>query len=166
MKAIPVKISPDGYKVSWFIIQYSLIISLILLSTLTQQVQAQDAEQFTIGDLIAIPGQIVAGKLIIEEGSDAGSFIPVSIICGEKPGPVLTLTAGVHGTEYVPVIALQKMLKEINPAELSGVLVLVHVANVPSYLGRGVYSNPIDFKNLNRVFPGKMDGTFSERLAY
>jgi predicted deacylase len=57
-------------------------------------------------------------------------------------------------------------LKEIDPAELSGILVLVQVANVPSYLGRGVYSNPFDFKNLNRVFPGKIDGTFSERLAY
>jgi len=166
MKDIPVKISPDGYKVSWFIIQCSLIIALILLSTPSQKVQAQETEQFAIGDLIAVPGQKVTGKLIVEKGSDAGSFIPVSIICGEKPGPVLALTAGVHGTEYVPVIALQRILKEINPAELSGVLVLVHVANVPSYLGRGVYSNPIDFKNLNRVFPGKMDGTFSERLAY
>ena len=166
MKAIPVKISPDGYKVSWFIIQCSLIIALILLSTSSQKVQAQETEQFAIGDLVAVPGQKVTGKLIVETGSDAGSFIPISIICGEKPGPVLTLTAGVHGTEYVPVIALQQILKEIDPAELSGVLVLVQVANIPSFLGRGVYSNPIDFKNLNRVFPGKMDGTFSERLAF
>jgi predicted deacylase len=143
-----------------------LIVAFILLFTSLQKVHAQEIEQLAIGDLIAVPGQKVTGKLIVEKGSDTGSFIPVSIICGEKPGPVLTLTAGVHGTEYVPVITLQKILKDIDPTVLSGVLVLVHVANVPSYLGRGVYSNPIDFKNLNRVFPGKMNGTFSERLAY
>ncbi len=140
--------------------------AFILLFASLQKVQAQETEQFAIGDLVAVPGQKVTGKLIVEKGSDAGSFIPISIIAGEKPGPVLTLNAGIHGTEYVPVIALQKILKETDPAELSGVLVLVQVANVPSYLGRGVYSNPIDFKNLNRVFPGKEDGTFAERLAY
>ena len=142
------------------------MIAFLLLFTSSQDIHAQETEQFAIGDLIAVPGQKVTGTLIVEEGSDAGSYIPISIIRGEKPGPVLTLNAGIHGTEYVPVIALQKILEEIDPAALSGILVLVHVANVPSYLGRGVYSNPIDFRNLNRVFPGKMDGTFSERLAY
>ncbi|MEA3479921.1 MAG: succinylglutamate desuccinylase/aspartoacylase family protein [Bacteroidota bacterium] len=166
MKNIPIKVSPHGFTVSWFLIQCSLIVAFAILFTSLQKVYAQETEQFAIGDLVAVPGQKVTGKLIIEKGSDAGSFIPVSIVCGEKPGPVLTMTAGVHGTEYVPVIALQKILREIDPAELSGVLVLVHVTNVPSFLGRGVYSNPIDSLNLNRVFPGKMDGTFSERLAY
>jgi predicted deacylase len=61
---------------------------------------------------------------------------------------------------------LQKIRKEIKPVDLSGILILVHVANVPSFQGRAVYSNPIDSKNLNREFPGRADGTFSERLAY
>jgi len=41
----------------------------------------------------------------------------------------------------------------------------VHVANMPSFLGRTIYYSPADGKNLNRVFPGKADGTLSERIA-
>ena len=141
-----------------------IIIAFLVLSSAV--INAQYKEVYSIGSIQANPGEKVSGKLIVNEGVDKGSFIPVSIISGEKLGPVLTLNAGIHGTEYVPVIALQKILKEIDPAELSGTLVLVQIANVPSFLGRGVYSNPIDFKNLNRVYPGKAEGTFSERLAF
>ena len=42
---------------------------------------------------------------------------------------------------------------------------MVHVANMPSFLGRTIYYSPADGKNLNRVFPGKADGTLSERIA-
>ena len=42
---------------------------------------------------------------------------------------------------------------------------MVHVANMPSFLGRTIYYSPIDGKNLNRVYPGKADGTISERIA-
>jgi len=45
-------------------------------------------------------------------------------------------------------------------------VLLVHVANLPSYLRRTVYYSPIDGKNLNRVYPGRADGTVSERIAH
>ena len=45
-------------------------------------------------------------------------------------------------------------------------MLLVQVANLPSFLRRTVYYSPIDGKNLNRVYPGKRDGTVSERIAY
>ncbi len=43
---------------------------------------------------------------------------------------------------------------------------MVQVANIPAFLSRSVYKGPIDQKNLNRVFPGKEDGTISERIAF
>jgi predicted deacylase len=49
---------------------------------------------------------------------------------------------------------------------LAGTLILVHVANMPSFLGRTVYFSPVDGKNLNRVYPGQTDGTVSQRIAY
>lgn len=49
---------------------------------------------------------------------------------------------------------------------LSGTLVLVHIANLPGFQKRIIYYNPHDWKNLNRVFPGKKDGTQSERIAH
>ena len=49
---------------------------------------------------------------------------------------------------------------------MSGTVIMVHVANMPSFLGRTVYFSPVDGKNLNRVYPGRIDGTVSERIAY
>jgi hypothetical protein len=67
--------------------------------------------------------------------------------------------------EYPPILALQKLLTALDPKTLSGTVIMVHVANMPSFLGRTIYYSPIDGHNLNRVFPGKADGTISERIA-
>ena len=141
-------------------------IIILLLALFSITLNAQDVASFTIGSVTAKRGELASGKLVIEEGIDEGTFVPFSIIHGSKPGPVLTLNAGLHGTEYVPVIVLQKLLKEIEPDQLSGTLVLVHIANIPGFKGLVVYNNPVDKKNPNRSYPGKKDGTLSERTAY
>lgn len=102
----------------------------------------------------------------IPAGADAGTFIPVTTIRGAQTGPVLALIAGNHGYEYPPIVALQRLRGEIDPQRLSGTILMVHVANMPSFLGRTIYFSPVDGKNLNRVYPGKADGTVSERIAY
>jgi predicted deacylase len=102
----------------------------------------------------------------IPAAMDAGTEIPVTTVRGAKPGPVLALIAGNHGYEYPPILALQRLLAEIDPAEVSGTILMVHVANMPSFLGRTVYFSPVDGKNLNRVYPGKQNGTVSERIAW
>ncbi len=127
---------------------------------------AQAAEPFNVGTLAAKPGEKVSGFLEVPAGVDAATRIPVTVIHGAKPGPVLALIAGTHGYEYAPIIALQRLPAQIDPAQLSGTVILVHIANMPSFLGRTIYYSPIDGKNLNRVYPGKADGTVSERIAY
>src|ERR1700683_5060643 len=102
----------------------------------------------------------------IRAAIDAGTQIPVTTIEGATPGPTLALIAGNHGYEYPPILALQRLRAEIDSAALSGTLILVHVANMPSFLGRTIYFSPVDGKNLNRVYPGRPDGTVSERIAY
>ena len=87
--------------------------------------------------------------------ADAGTQIPVTTIEGAQPGPTLALIAGNHGYEYPPILALQQLRTEIDAAALSGTVILVHVANMPSFLGRTVYFSPVDGKNLNRVYPGR-----------
>lgn len=138
---------------------------LVLLACVPTALTAQEGS-FTLGPLTARPGERVSGFLPVPAGVDAGTEIPVTVIHGAKPGPVLALVAGTHGYEYAPVIALQKIRTQIDPAQLSGTVILVHVANMPSFLGRTIYYSPVDGKNLNRVFPGKPDGTVSERIAY
>ena len=78
---------------------------------------------------------------------------------------MLLLVAGTHGMEYVPILALQRLRTTIDPRTLRGTVLMVHTANMPSFLGRTIYYSPVDGKNLNRVFPGKADGTLSERIA-
>ena len=123
-------------------------------------------QPFTIGQVSAAPGTLAAGTLAISaRGADSGTTIPISILHGSRPGPVLALIAGTHGMEYVPIVALQRLRTAIDPKSLRGTIVMVHVANVPSFLGRTVYYSPVDGKNLNRVYPGRPDGSISERIA-
>jgi predicted deacylase len=121
---------------------------------------------FTVGPVTAAPGSTAGGTIQIpaRQGDD-GTSLPISVIHGTKPGPVLALVAGVHGQEYTPVLALQNLRRSIDPKTLAGTVIMVHVANMPAYLARTIYYSPVDNKNLNRVFPGKSDGTISERIA-
>jgi predicted deacylase len=114
-----------------------------------------------VGPVRAAAGQMASG--IIDVGD---ATIPVSIFNGAKDGPILALIAGNHGYEYPPILALQKLRPKLNAKKLAGAVIMVHVANMPSFLGRTVYFSPIDQKNLNRVYPGKKDGTVSDRIAY
>ncbi len=120
----------------------------------------------TVGTITAQPGTTASGDLLgPARGSEPGTTIPITLINGARPGPVLALVAAVHGFEYPPVIALQRLRAAIDPKGLAGSIIMVHVANMPGFLGRAIYYTPGDRKNLNRVFPGRPDGTISERIA-
>ncbi len=139
----------------------SVIVGAVLVAA---PVAAQSP--ITIGSVTAAPGTMASGRLDVPaRGAEAGTTIPISILNGARPGPVLALVAGTHGAEYPPVLALQRLRRLIDPTGLSGAIVMVHVANMPSFLGRTIYYTPGDAKNLNRVFPGRADGTISERIA-
>lgn len=92
--------------------------------------------------------------------------IPITIFHGAHKGPVLGITAGVHGYEYAPILAGQRLIEQIDPTSLRGTIILVQIANLASFLGRSPYLNPLDDKNLNRVFPGNPNGTITERIAH
>ncbi len=114
-----------------------------------------------VGSAVAASGEAVSGTL------DLGtSFVPFTIFNGARDGAVLALVAGNHGYEYPPILALQMLRPRIHPRKLAGAVIMVHVANMPSFLGRTVYFSPLDQKNLNRVYPGKADGTPSEKIAH
>jgi predicted deacylase len=139
---------------------FAITIACALTATLAH------AQGFRVGDVTAQPGTLASGELAIApSATDAGTRVPFSIVHGAKPGPVLALIAGVHGQEYTPVLALQRLRTTVDPATLAGTVIMVHVANMPSYTGRTIYYSPADRKNLNRVFPGRADGTLSERIA-
>jgi len=120
----------------------------------------------SVGGVAGSPGEIKSGYIEIDPLNDAGTRIPVSIIQGSSPGPTLALIAGTHGYEYPGITALQRVRASIDPKQLSGSLVLVHIANPPSFYARTIYYSPADGQNLNRMYPGIADGTLSQRIAF
>jgi uncharacterized protein len=94
-----------------------------------------------------------------------GVEIPFGIVEGAEPGPCLLITAGVHGSEYCSIEAAVRMLK-MAPGRLKGTLLVLPILNVQGFQKRSIYVMPEDGKNLNRMFPGKPDGTVSEKLAH
>jgi len=126
---------------------------------------ARGESALTVGPLTARPGEAVSGWLDVPSSSDPGTRIPVSVVNGAGPGPVLALVAGTHGYEYTSIVALQRLLPKLDPGRMRGAVILVHMASPPTFYGRRIYYG-LDGKNLNRVYPGKADGTQSERIAH
>jgi len=128
-------------------------------------VPAHGQDTLTVGSAEARRGTTASGWLNVPAGIDPAVRIPVSVVHGAKPGPVLALVAGTHGYEYTSIVALPRVLRRLDPARMTGSVILVHMANPPAFYGRRIYYGP-DGKNLNRVYPGKADGTQSERIAF
>jgi len=91
-------------------------------------------------------------------------LVPIIVARGEKDGPVLGVTAAVHGNELNGVPVVQRVFRQVNVKELRGTLIGVPVMNVPSFLEeKRVFPDGTD---LNRIFPGKRNGNTSEVYAH
>lgn len=119
-----------------------------------------------VGTAVAARGQKVTGVIAVPAGSDAGTFIAVAVVHGAKPGPVLAIVAGAHGTEYSSIIAVERLIQVLDAAQISGTVILVPLVNVASFEQKIAHVNPIDGKNMNRFYPGRMGGTQTERALF
>jgi len=138
----------------------------VLLAAAAAPAAAQDQHpSFTVGTAIAQRGQRAYGVLKVPAGSDAGYDIPVAVLHGAKPGPVLAIVSGAHGTEYASIVAVQQLIDTVKPAELSGTLILVPLVNVPSFEKLTPHVNPTDNKSMNSRYPGDPGGTQSDRAS-
>jgi predicted deacylase len=88
------------------------------------------------------------------------------VIHGARPGPVLALVSGAHGTEYASIIALEKLIPSLDPAQISGTVVILPLVNIASFEQKVPHVNPVDGKSMNRFYPGRPDGTQTERASY
>lgn len=104
-------------------------------------------------------------SLVYLKAESPYNYLPLTIISGKEKGPVFSIIAGIHGYEYPPIVAVQELIKEINPEKLKGTLVIVPIANVGSFYKRSPFFNPVDNKNLNNAFPGSESGTITDQIA-
>ena len=142
----------------------SILAFTLLASFCSVSLTAQN--KYSVGTASAAPGQKATGFLEVPVGIDAATNIPVIVVNGAKPGPVLALVSGAHGTEYASIIALEKLIPALNPAELSGTVVILPLVNIPSFEQKVPHVNPVDNKSMNRFYPGKADGTQTERASF
>lgn len=119
----------------------------------------------TLGTASAAPGEMDTGRLSVGEardGSDVG--LPVAVINGARDGKTLYIQAVSDGDELNGLGVIQRLVPQLDPAELSGTILIVGIVN---YYGFQVaqHRNPIDDTKLNRAYPGDASGTSSERIA-
>lgn len=90
-------------------------------------------------------------------------MIPICIIANGE-GPTALLTGANHGDEYEGPAALFELAHTLDPGEVSGRIIIVPALNYPAFRA-GTRTSPIDRGNLNRSFPGRPDGTVTEKIA-
>src|SRR5579884_1111796 len=139
-------------------------IAIVLVTLMTTvALPAQTPANIRVGTAIATPGKLVYGELAVPAGSDAGTTIGVAVIAGSKPGKVVAVVSGAHGTEYASVVALTRLITRIDPATLSGTVIVVPLLNVASFEQMTPHVNPVDKKGMNAGYPGNAAGTQTER---
>lgn len=138
---------------------------LLLLILAAGSAAAYARGEFKLENIVVKPGEKASGFVEVPKGVDDGTEIPVTIFHGAREGKVFVIMSGLHGSEYAPVLGVQRVAARLDPRKMNGTVIVIHVANMPSFLKRTVYYGS-DGKNLNRSFPGRADGTITERIAH
>jgi predicted deacylase len=141
--------------------RFSLAGIALLLVTISAQ-----AATLSVGSATAASGQKATGYIEVPAGSDPGTRIPVVVVNGIRPGPTLALVSGAHGTEYASIIALENLIQNIDPRDISGAVILVPLVNLGSFEKKVPHVNPTDGKSMNRFYPGNPNGTQTERASW
>ena len=118
---------------------------------------------FNVGTAAAQAGMTATGVIAVPAGSDTTLSIPVAVIRGQRPGPVVAFVAGSHGTEYSSIVALQQLIPRIEARQLTGTVIVVPIINIASFETMTPHLNPIDRKSMNGNYPGDVNGTQTQR---
>lgn len=114
-------------------------------------------------DISCEPGTKAERTLRVIGGTEE---IPFFILRGVKEGKTVLITAGIHPSEYVGMQAVLELQKELETEQLRGSVILVPLVNQSGFENRMMSEVYEDGKNLNRVFPGRPNGSASERIAW
>jgi predicted deacylase len=129
----------------------------------TAAAQQQQSSSFTVGSAVAQRGTTATGVIDVAAGVDSALDIPVAVIHGARPGPVVAFVAGSHGTEYSSIIAMQRLIPRIDAAKLAGTVIVVPIINIASWTSMTPHLNPVDRKGMNAGYPGDASGTQTQR---
>jgi len=123
-------------------------------------------KKLTICNTEIEPGTKKFLSMVVARRSVSEIKIPITVINGARDGPLLAIIAGEHGCEYPGIMTAVKLSQEMSPEKLSGGLIILPIVNIPSFENRTMWVNPIDQDRLWDKYPGKLDGTISQIMAY
>ncbi len=120
----------------------------------------------TLGTASAAPGEIDTGRLKVGETRDGSPVgLPVAVINGSQSGKTLYVQAVSDGDELNGVGVISRVVPRLDPAEVSGTILVVGIVNYHAFQV-AEHRNPIDDTKMNRAYPGSAEGTSSERIAH
>jgi N-alpha-acetyl-L-2,4-diaminobutyrate deacetylase len=97
---------------------------------------------------------------------DAWGVVPIPLcVIKNGKGPTVILEGGNHGDEYEGPITLGHLIRELDPGQIQGRLIIIPAINQPA-VAAGQRVSPDDGKNFNRTFPGSATGTVTEQISY
>ena len=98
-----------------------------------------------------------------DESAWGSITIPITVVVNDS-GPTAVLTGANHGDEYEGPVSLLDLAQSLRLEQVTGRIIIVPMMNYPAFKA-GKRNSPIDNGNMNRVFPGKPDGTATEKIA-
>jgi len=117
-----------------------------------------------IGNVTIKPGETASFDLPVTRlYTHTPVAIPVNVIRGKKPGPILFISAAIHGDELNGVEIIRRLLKQSSLKRIHGTLIAIPVVNVHGFINHSRYLP--DRRDLNRSFPGTLKGSLAARLA-
>ncbi|MEE4295660.1 MAG: succinylglutamate desuccinylase/aspartoacylase family protein [Wenzhouxiangella sp.] len=127
--------------------------------------RANRNQPITIGSTEVLPGerrsiQLNMGRLY----THAQTAMPVQVVCGKRPGPVLFVSAAIHGDELNGVEIIRRLMRIDELQRLRGTLIAVPIVNLHGFIHTSRYLP--DRRDLNRSFPGSQTGSLAGRIAH
>lgn len=120
---------------------------------------------FELNGVSALPGKLTHVELPVARlPTGMWLSLPVGVMHGTEPGPVIWVSAAIHGDELNGVSVIRHVLERIEPTKLRGTLLTVPVVNVFGLLQESRYLP--DRRDLNRSFPGSNRGSAASQLAH
>lgn len=101
---------------------------------------------------------------LVNDGINMPIRVPVMVARGRTDGPVVGITAAIHGNELNGIAIVQQLFADLDPSQLVGTVVGVPGANIPALLRE--QRRFLDGRDLNRIMPGKPDGDLSQTYAH
>lgn len=127
--------------------------------------RSKSNKPITIGNVEVHPGErrsirLEVGRLY----THAQTAMPIQVICGKRPGPVLFVSAAIHGDELNGVEIIRRLMRIDELKRLRGTLIAVPIVNLLGFIHTSRYLP--DRRDLNRSFPGSQTGSLAGRIAH